>query len=431
MPVKPEYVDDVAVAEIVTRVRMDGGVQVGQLVCHPTLPLVAGLDSERAAVHVWEFSTGELHQRGTIGGDSAAYADTPSFEQRRPSAAWHPGEPLLLVTSAGAVVRWTPEGVSRMGGLAPGADYRYVAFSPDGQTLWAWPSPEAMENEWDHCCDAIDLGSGRVRTGRGWDTGIAVHPGGGLVATLRSNQGMTLGVFARVDQDSRPAVMRVLSRALILGCDGYTTPVFSADGGRFAIRSSVGGQFLEVFEFPSLSQVLYTTLGEPSPPGYPPPLEWREQMRAWSKHNIAFGVQPGVLWVGTPAGGLVEVDLDNQHAVEHDVLTGSRVTALCATAAGDLIAATGEGDLALISVAADSAEPRAADGRSAQALVAAFFDASSEVPDDVVLNKYLIVTNGDRTWNPDDLETVTTATETDPAWLRLRAAVNRVRAQEK
>jgi len=107
------------------------------------------------------------------------------------------------------------------------------------------------------------------------------------------------------------------------------------------------------------------------------------------------------------------------------------VTALCATGAGDLFAATGDGDLALISVAADSDETRAADGRSAQELVTAFFDASSEVPDDVALNKYLIVTNGERTWKPEDLETVTTATETDPAWLRIRAAVNRVRAHEE
>jgi hypothetical protein len=425
------YVDDMAMAEVVTRIRIDGGVRVKQLVCHPTLPLVAGLDSDRPAVHVWEFRAGELHERGTIGGDSAAYADTPSWEQRPPSAAWHPDEPLLLVTSEGAVVRWTPEGLSRMDGLPPAAGYRCVAFSPDGQTLWAWPSPEAMENEFDHCCDAIDLGSGRVRTGRGWDTGVSVHPGGGLAATLRSNQGSTLGVFARVDQESTPAVMRVLSRAVILDCDGYTTPVFSADGRHFAIRGNAYGQFLEVFEFPSLSRVLYTTLGDPRPPGYPPPEEWREQMRAWSDHNIAFGAQPGVLWVGTPAGSLIEVDLDNQHAVEHDVLTGSRVTALCATAAGDLVAATGDGDLAVISVTADSVTG-AADGRSAQALVAAFLDTSSEVPDDIVfLHKHLTVTSGERTWEPDDLESVTTATETDPTWLQISAAVNNLRAQEK
>jgi hypothetical protein len=209
-----------AVAETVTRVRTDGGAEIGQLVCHPALPLVAGLDSQRPAVHVWELGAGELRQRATIGGDSAAYADAPgSWRRRVPGTAWHPGQPLLLMTSEGAVTRWTPEGLSGMDGLPPAADYRYLAFSPDGQTLWAFPSPDAMEDEWAHCCDAIDLASGSVRTGRGWDTGVAVHPGGGLAATLRSNQGATLGVFARVDQESTPAMMRVLRRALILDCD--------------------------------------------------------------------------------------------------------------------------------------------------------------------------------------------------------------------
>lgn len=166
-----------------------------------------------------------------------------------------------------------------------------------------------------------------------------MHPGGGLAATLRSDQGATLGLFARVDQKSTPAVMRVLRRGLILDADGYQTPLFSADGRHFAIRGNAYQNSLEVFEFPSLRRVLATTLGEPNP-GYPYPQEWLEQMRAWSKHNIAFGLRPGVLWVGTPTGTLVEVDQDDQQSVGHDVLAGSKVTALCATAAGDLIAAT-------------------------------------------------------------------------------------------
>jgi hypothetical protein len=64
--------------------------------------------------------------------------------------------------------------------------------------------------------------------------------------------------------------------------------------------------------------VLATTLGEPSP-GYPYPAEWLAQMRAWSRHNLAFGAAPGVLWVGTPTGTLVEIDLDGQRAAELDV----------------------------------------------------------------------------------------------------------------
>lgn len=102
----------------------------------------------------------------------------------------------------------------------------------------------------------------------------------------------------------------VLRRALILDADGYQTPIFSADGRHFAIRGNAYGNSLEVFEFPSLNRVLATTLGEPSP-GYPHPQEWLDQMRAWSRHNIAFAAQPGLLWAGTPAGPLVEVDLDS------------------------------------------------------------------------------------------------------------------------
>ena len=92
--------------------------------------------------------------------------------------------------------------------------------------------------------------------------------------TFQSDQGATLGLFARVDQGSTPAAMRVLRRALILDCDGYQTPVFSADGRHLAIRGNAYDNSVEVFEFPSLTRVLATTLGDPSP-GYPYPAEWR------------------------------------------------------------------------------------------------------------------------------------------------------------
>jgi len=55
-------------------------------------------------------------------------------------------------------------------------------------------------------------------------------------------------------------------------------------------------------------------------------------MRAWSRVNLAFAARPGVLWVGTPTGALVEVDVETQRAVEHDMLAGSPVSALAATA---------------------------------------------------------------------------------------------------
>jgi hypothetical protein len=123
--------------------------------------------------------------------------------------------------------------------------------------------------------------------------------------------------------------------------------------------------------------------------------------------------------------------LDNEHAVAHNLLAGSKVTALCATAAGGLVVATGTGDLALLSVVADSAPGRPTDARMPQELVTAFLDASPEVPADGDLENLLVLTNGTRTWEPDALETVTGATSTDPTWLQLRAAVNKAFAQEQ
>jgi hypothetical protein len=421
-----------ALIETVTRIRASGGARAERLEAHPALPLVAGWDFECPAVHVWSFEAGELRELATIGGELASYGDAIGWERfkREPAIAWHPDQPLLLVVNEGAVRRWTPEGVSAMDGLPPAAAYRYLAFSPDGQTLWAFPSPEAMQDRWRRSSDAIDLASGTVRAGWGWDTGVARHPGGGLVLTFQSDQGATHGLFARVDQDTTPAAMRVLSRALILDCDRYETPVFSADGRHFAIRGNAYDNSVEVFEFPSLIRVLATTLGEPSP-GYPYPDEWREQMRAWSRHNLAFGAAPGVLWVGTPTGTLVEIDIDGKRAVEHDVLAGSPVTALCANAAGDLVVAAGTGELMLMSVQVDSAEHRPGETRAPHELIAAFLDSASEVPGGSDLEEQLVVTNGTRTWEPGDLEAVNSAAGTDPTWLQIRAAMNNAIAQEK
>jgi hypothetical protein len=163
--------------------------------------------------------------------------------------------------------------------------------------------------------------------------------------------------------------------------------------------------------------------------GHTPP-EWYRQYRAWSRMNITFGSQSGVLWVGTPEGALIEIDLDRQQAVRHDLLQDSRVTALCATAAGDLVIATGEGDLVLAAVRTESASADTADVLTAQALAAAFVNSTTEAPDDGILEDYLAVTDGTQTWEPDVLEAVTSATERDPTWLQHRAAINRLFSQE-
>ncbi|GAA1809564.1 hypothetical protein GCM10009682_34020 [Luedemannella flava] len=416
--------------EIMARVGVGGGAPVERLVCHPRLPFVAGLSSARPMVHVWGCEGGELRELGTVGGDAADYDDVVGWERitRTPGVAWHPDEPLLLVASEGTVTRWTPAGISALDGLPPAAAYRRLAFSPDGRTLWAMPSASDAEdddNDWG-ASDTIDLGTGKVAPARWWDTGIAAHPGGGLVLTYRSDQGATLGLFARVTQDG---AMRTLRRALILDVDGYEEPIFSRDGRHFAIRGNAYDQTLEVFNFPSLERVLGTILGDPNP-GYPYPDEWVEQMRAWSRHNTAFGAEPGVLWIGTPDGELLRLDVTDQEADQHDVLAGSPVTALAAMATGELVVASGGGELVLVSVPAGAAAPR--DAAALRALVTTFVDSTSDVPDDDEdLEEHLVVTDGTRTWEMSDWESVLSAEDTDPTWLQLQAAINNARDQEK
>ncbi|MEO3764976.1 hypothetical protein [Streptomyces sp. B5E4] len=400
------------------------------MTCHPRLPLVAGLDSERPAVHVWDCEAGRPHELLTVGAESRVYGDADGWarRERTPAVAWHPDRPLLVVAGEGGVVRWTPAGLSGLEGLPPTADYRSLAFGPDGRTLWASPSSGDEDSAWDRS-DVLDLASGTLSTGPRWDTGVAEHPAGGLVATLCSDQGATLGIFARVDRATAPAAMRVLRRALILDADGYETPIFSADGRHLAIRGNAYDNSVEVFAFPTLHRVLVTTLGDPSP-GFPYPQEWLDRMRAWSRDNLAFGAHPGILWVGTPRGTLVEVDLDGRHAVEHELPAGSPVSGLGALATGELVVADGGGGLALVSVRSGTARTDSTDVATSRATVTAFLDATSEVPDDGELEAHLVLTDGTRTWDADDLAAVTTTTPGDPAWLQLRAALNTARPDE-
>ena len=216
--------------------------------------------------------------------------------------------------------------------------------------------------------------------------------------------------------DVTPRMLRMLASVTRDGA-------FSADGRHFAIRGNAYGNTLAVFEFPSLRRVLANTLGDPSP-GYPYPQEWLDRMRAWSRHNIAFGARPEVLWVGTPTGSLIELDIPTGHATAHDVLVDARMTALCATAAGNMLAATDRGELAYISVAADPATVHATNAASPQALAAAFLESTSDVPLDGTLEAHLALTDGDRTWEQEDLETVTSVTTADPSWLQIQAAMN-------
>lgn len=395
-----------------TLARIHSTTTIERLVCHPRLPLAAGWDAERPAIWIWEYPDGQLREVGTVGADSAVYGDAIGHDRFHltPSVAWHPGEPLLVVADGGGTVSWTPSGTRAIDGLPPTEYHRNVAFSPDGRTLWA--SPAEGEDGWMSSL-ALDVASGATTVGPRWDTGVVAHPGGGLLATLQSEQGATLVLFSR---DTGPA-LQPLRRALVLDCDGYQTPVFSPDGRHFAVRGNSYDNSLEVFEFPSLRRALGLILGEPNP-GYPYPQEWLDRQRAWSNHNIVFGPVPGVLWIGTPQGAVVELEVDGEQATEHEVLSGSAVTALTATATGELLLAGRDGVLLLLSVG--SAGPVEA----SKAAVTGFLAGTTEAS--VVDLDHLDLTDGTRTWQPGDLATVSEDSETDPSWLRIQAAMNRL-----
>lgn len=357
---------------------------IGQLVCHPKLPLAAGVEPDRPAVRLYDASR-NLREIGAVGADSEEYTDR--WSRKEPVLAWHPERPELLVSVGDETVRWTPDGISE---LSIGG-YRCLAFSPDGQSLWA--SPGEPEGPFGICVDSdvIDLCTGAKTRGPLWDTGIARHPAGGLIATLQSDQGATKVFFSR--EDTR---FRVLDRALILDVDGYRLPAFSADGRYLAVRGNAYESMVAVFEFPSLRRVLTTSLGD--------------SVEAWPRHNLAFGAQ---LWIGTPSGSLIELDVEHGQAAEHE-LFGSAVSALSATSTGDLLVAS-RGELALVPVPTAVADP---------ATVAGFLASTTEIPDDADLHDHLVRTDGVRTWRPGDLDEETEATPDDPTWLQLQAALN-------
>ncbi|MFI5836154.1 hypothetical protein ACIA5A_21020 [Micromonospora sp. NPDC051300] len=402
---------------------VSGGSFVERLVCHSRLPLNAGLDSARPAVHVWELGSGGLREHGIIDAGPDAYP--PEAWKRHglaPSVAWHPHEPSLVVSGAAGLQSWTLGGLFVTAEVPPNAAYRDVAFSPDGRTLWASPSSSLDEDEAWQRSDALDLVTGALRVGPRWDTGVVEHPGGNLVVTLSSDQGATDVLFARPD-DAVPASMRILRHAIILDADGYTAPVVSDDGRYLAVRGNAYVQSLDVFEFPTMRKVLHTTFGQPHP-GYPYPPDWLEEQARWSRHNVAFAPGSGVILVGTPQGNIVQIDLDSGRASEHHV-TLEPISALAVMSTDQLVVADRSGQLAIMDAPADAGRNVGSAGAAvARARVEEFVAAATELPTDADLDASLVRHDGQRTWNSDDLETVTTAEDADPTWLRLQSAIN-------
>ncbi|MEV7217353.1 hypothetical protein AB0O31_30200 [Kitasatospora cineracea] len=374
------------------------GLPVELLACHPRLPLAAGVGADREAdrsrVRVWDCSGGRLRELASF--DVAVFTSRWG-DRLLPPLAWHPHEPLLAVVDEGLLRRWTPDG--RAEPLPAPAGCKALAYSPDGRALWA-----SMPGG-DDTSAVLDPATGAVTAAaRYWDTGVGVHPSGELVATLVSDQGATFCVFARPGGPG--GAMRQQRRALILDVDGYGTPLFSPDGRYLAVRGNAYVETLNVFAFPSLRKVLHTVLARDG---------------EWPRHNLAFGPQPGVLWIGTPGGALIALDVAAREAVEHGGPGDAAVTALTATAAGELLVARADGSLALLpsAPAADAPHPD----------VAAFLAGTGDVPADGDLEDHLDFTDGEHDWDSGKLAEVTDASPGDPTWLQLQAHINRFAAQ--
>ncbi len=72
---------------------MGTGPALGQLVSHPRLPLIAGLEQVRPTLHVWELRAGTLHELTVIGAGAEAYDSTALYPRESLSVSWHPTDP--------------------------------------------------------------------------------------------------------------------------------------------------------------------------------------------------------------------------------------------------------------------------------------------------------------------------------------------------
>jgi len=385
---------------VLARLRGDADSPVEKLTCHPRLPLAVAVAADCRTVRVLDCGEGQLRELAALDAEPGA---SPWGDSAPQAVAWHPHEPLLLVADGDSLLRWTPGGTSR----TPAANaYEALAFDPDGTRLWATPSSDDYEGS-----DLVDPATGAATPAPFWDTGVGVHPSGALVATLVSDQGATHCLFARPGDGA----MRVQRQALILDCDGYGAPLFSSDGRHFAIRGNAYVDQLEVFAFPSLQKVLSTTLSE-------------DRHEPWAFHNLAWDTRPGLLWIGTPTGSLLEFDVEAEEATGHPS-DGVPVSALATTAAGDLLLARGNGEFILLSVrpaapvpvSVPAAEPAPNDD------VAVFLSGTEDTPSGGELDDHLVLTDGTRSFTDEELATGTETSPGDPTWLQIQASMNRFR----
>jgi WD40 repeat protein len=425
---------------------------------HPTLPLLATVDSLRMAVHVWTWRNGDLLKLASLG--------APEVERPSPritlDVSWHPSQPLLALTGLGGVELWLcpPEGEARslgVRGIIPdeeravediicwkyGEDglketvtqtrtirreppaYSFAGFSPTGSMLWASPSenPEGDRDGWGSDWFSAEQGATGSKFWR-WDTDLVLHPEGVLMAAFESNQGATLLRFASVAKGPDGERLQTWRRAQVIDVDGYEGLTFSPRGDRFLYRGNAYEDVGYVHEFPSLKLLAVV----PFMPEGEDRKSWSQRLDRllpetwrrlyWShRENLVFSPDGESLLMGLVSGHLAEVDLATM------TLRGTaRIHAgpLCALRVrhrdGLLAVADFEGLLRLYRLPHTPASP----DTTARPLTEAFLAATEPAPgragwDDLKL------TDGEREWGEEALEG--DLPDNAPTWARLGAMI--------
>lgn len=440
------------------------GAPLHHLRFHPTLPLLATVDAHHVAVHVWTWRAGELLRLGSIGEPGVARVpDSIGRLQRGRDIDWHPTRPWLAVAGAQGVQLWMCDlaaGVQllRTCGVMPPCErvvedtlywqssnggemqpvtrhrtiprelpgYMHVGFSPSGRSLWASAVDARDEEVRDGLAsDWFDLDDPAHATQVWrWDTDLALHPEGELMAAFESNQGATLLRFARVNDGPAGESIETLRRALVLDADGYCDLTFSPRGDRFLFHGNAYEGFCQVHAFPSLERVCIVPLD-----GWKETLEKRLPP-SWNDYcpffeSLAFSPDNEGLLIGLRSGHLVDLDLRTLEPRDHVLLLDRPLSAFRVRAHDGLLAVTDlDGLLRLYQLPHPAAHPDTTSRPLTRSFVDATAPATRYAPwDDLSL------TDGLREWSDASLDT-SDLPDSAPTWARLGAALRACVASE-
>ncbi len=170
---------------------------MGRLVCHPRLPLVVGIDTERFAARMWAWDGGGLREL------SAFFPSTPrnrlTWARRVLEVAWHPMEPTFVLAGPDGLLQWREDdGSSRCLGHR---SRRSTGVLPSARTVRRFgrlpPRPEArrLGRSPTRSTGLADAGDGVARLGhrcrrasRRWAVEHSAQRSGRDVGAVRGQQ---------------------------------------------------------------------------------------------------------------------------------------------------------------------------------------------------------------------------------------------------